>query len=98
MLYQKHMKGYKQFKTKLLKDKEIREAYEKLGPEFALIEIIIRKRSEKGLTQRELAQRIGTKQSAVSRLESGNYNPSLSFLQRIADALDVRLKISLPEK
>jgi ribosome-binding protein aMBF1 (putative translation factor) len=92
------MKTYKQFKTELLKDKEIKRTYKELGPEFTLIEMIIRKRIKKGLTQRELAQKIGTKQSAISRLESGAYNPTFSFLQKLADALGVRLKILLMEK
>ena len=92
------MKSYKQLKTKLLKNKEIKLAYEKLGPEFAVIEMIIKRRIESSLSQKELAQRIGTKQSAISRLESGTYNPSLSFLKKVADALDARLKISLTEK
>jgi len=92
------MKSYKQLKTKLLKNKEIKLAYEKLGPEFAVIEMIIKRRIESRLSQKELAQRIGTKQSAISRLESGTYNPSLSFLKKVADALDARLKISLTEK
>ena len=89
---------YRQFKKRLLKDKEIKEAYEKLGPEFAVIEMVIKKRIERGLSQKELAQKIGTKQSAISRLESGDYNPSLSFLQKVGEALDVKLKISLAEK
>jgi len=92
------IKNYKQFKKKLLKDQEIKRAYEKLGPEFALIKMIIRKRIEKGLTQKELARKIGTKQSAVSRLESGTYNPTISFLEKVAEALDARLKISLSKK
>ena len=91
-------KNYKQFKKKLLKDQEIKRAYEKLGPEFALIKMIIKKRIEKGLTQKELARKIGTKQSAVSRLESGTYNPTISFLEKVAEALDARLKISLSRK
>ena len=91
-------KNYKQFKKKLLKDQEIKRAYEKLGPEFALIKMIIKKRIEKGLTQKELARKIGTKQSAVSRLESGTYNPTISFLEKVAEALDARLKISLSKK
>ena len=89
------MKNYQQLKTKLLKDKEISKAYSNLGPEFSLIEIIIKRRIERGLTQKELARKIDTKQSAVSRLESGSYNPSTAFLQKVADALDARLKISL---
>ena len=92
------MKNYRQLKAKLLKDKEVRKAYDNLGPEFALIEMIIKRRIEEGLTQRELARKIGTKQSAVSRLESGSYNPSIAFLQKVADALDTKLKVSLLEK
>ncbi len=89
------MRNYKQFKTKLLKDKEIKKAYEKLGPEFNLITMLIKKRIGKGLTQKELARKIGTKQSAISRLESGSYNPSLVFLQKVAKALDTRLKVEI---
>ncbi|MDO8663464.1 MAG: helix-turn-helix transcriptional regulator [Candidatus Wildermuthbacteria bacterium] len=70
-------KAHKQLKRELLKDKKIKYVYEKLGPEFAVIEMIIRKRIERGLSQKELAKKIGTKQSAISRLESGTYNPSL---------------------
>lgn len=89
------MKNYQQLKIKLLKDKEVEKAYNNFAPEFALIEIIIKRRIEQGLTQKELARKIDTKQSAVSRLESGNYNPSIAFLQKVAEALDARLKISL---
>jgi len=92
------MKGYRQLKTKLLKDKEVKKTYDSLGSEFALIEMIIKRRIEKGLSQKELAQKIGTKQSAVSRLESGGYNPSIALLQKVADALHTRLKVSLSEK
>ena len=92
------MKNYKQFKTKLLKDKKIKKAYEKLGPEFSLIAMFIKKRIERGLTQKELAQKIKTKQSAISRLESGSYNPSIVFLQKVADGLNTKLKVSLEKK
>src|SRR3989338_2587137 len=89
------MPSYQQLKIKLLKNKEISKAYNNLGLEFTLIELIIKRRIEQGLTQKELARKIDTKQSAVSRLESGSYNPSLTFLQKVAEALDARLKISL---
>lgn len=91
-------KTYKQLKKELLKDKGIRRAYEKLEPEFAVIKMIIKKRIERGLSQKELAQKIGTKQSAISRLESGTYNPTLSFLHKVGEALGTKLKISLTEK
>ena len=91
-------KTYRQLKRELLRDKKIQYAYEKLGPEFAVIEMIIKKRIEGGLSQKELAQKIGTKQSAISRFESGTCNPSLSFLQKVGEALNVKLKIFLTEK
>jgi DNA-binding XRE family transcriptional regulator len=98
MLYIDYMKTYKQLKTELLKDKEIKRAYEKLGPEFSFIEMVISKRIKKGITQKELAEKINTRQSSISRFESGAYNPSLTFLRKIADALDAKVKISLSEK
>ena len=90
-------KTYKQLKKELLRDKGIKKAYEKLGSEFAVIEMIIKRRIEKGLSQRELAKKIGTKQPGISRLESGTYNPSF-FLQKVGEALDAKVKISLIEK
>jgi len=45
------MKSCKQFKTNLLKDKSIERAYEKLGPEFVLVEMIIKERLKRGLTR-----------------------------------------------
>ncbi|MBI3952490.1 MAG: helix-turn-helix transcriptional regulator [Candidatus Doudnabacteria bacterium] len=89
------MKDYKGFKTRLLKNKAVKKAYKELEPEFAVIEMVIERRLKKGLTQKELAKKIGTKQPLISRLESGAYNPSLKFLQRIARALDAELEVSI---
>lgn len=89
------MKTYQKLKTELLQDRAIRKAYQELEPEFALMKLIIQKRIEKGLTQKELARRIGTKQSAVSRLESGTSNPTFSFLQKVAQALGTTIKVSM---
>jgi len=87
------MKNYKQFKKEILKDKGIKKAYDELGPEFAVIEAIMQKRLAKGLTQAQLARKVGTKQSAIARLESGTYNPTILFLRKVANALDARLEI-----
>ncbi|MBU0540324.1 helix-turn-helix transcriptional regulator [Patescibacteria group bacterium] len=89
------LKSFSGLKRRILQDKKIRTAYEKLGPEFALIESIIEKRLKKGMSQATLAQKIGTKQSAIARLESGSYNPSVAFLDKVAKALDADLTISL---
>lgn len=88
------MKSYTTIKSQFLKDKEIHKAYNKIGPEFALVQAIIEKRIKKGLTQAELARRMRTKQSAISRLESGTYNPSLAFLEKAAKALDAHVVVS----
>ena len=92
------MNDYTQLKKRLLKNPRIRHAYDELEPEFAIITLLIRARLRKRLSQRELAERVGTKQSAISRLESGTYNPSLSFLYKVADALDARIKVSVDAK
>ena len=90
-----NMKTFQQLQNQLLKNKQTKRAYGQLQPEYELVKKIISKRLEKGLTQQQLANKIGTKQSAISRLESGNYNPSLVFLQKIATGLDSKLQISL---
>ena len=89
------MKNFNAHKKKLLKDPAFRREYDALAPEFEFIEELIEKRLERGLTQAALAKKIGTKQSAIARLESGSYNPSISFLQRVAKALDARLQVSI---
>lgn len=86
---------FKDFFDKAMQDPEIKAEYDRLGPEYEIIESIIKKRLEKNLSQKQLAEKMGTKQSALSRLESGTYNPSLLFLKKIATALDSKLSISI---
>ncbi|OHA63173.1 MAG: transcriptional regulator [Candidatus Wildermuthbacteria bacterium RIFCSPHIGHO2_01_FULL_48_25] len=92
------MKTYRQLRAKLLQDKKTKRAYEDLKPQFAFVRMVIQKRIERGLTQKDLAKRIGTKQSAISRLESGTYNPTLSFIGKVANALNASVAISLKGK
>lgn len=89
------MKSYQAIKSKLLKDRSVNKAYQELGPEFFIIGQLIEKRLQKNLSQAELAKKIGTKQSAISRFESGTYNPTLAFLYKVADGLNVRLKVTV---
>jgi len=88
------MKSYQTLKKSLLKDKEIKKVYDDLEPEFRLSQMIIAKRIEKGMSQADLAKKIGTKQPAVARLESGTYNPSVTLLKKTAKALGSSLHIS----
>lgn len=85
-------------KKVFVKDPEIKAEYDKLQPEFAVIEAVLEARVKRKLTQKKLARRLKTKQSAISRLESGNANPSLGFLGRLAEALDSRLEIHFVPK
>jgi ribosome-binding protein aMBF1 (putative translation factor) len=85
---------FEQWENKMRKDRGLKAEYEKLQPEFA----ILRARIEKGLSQNELARRIGTKQSVISRLESGRANPSINFLRKLAQALNFRLEINFVGK
>lgn len=80
-------------KRELVRDYEAVSSYDSLESEYALICELIRKRLEAGLTQSELAQRIGTRQSAISRLESGEANPTIGFIHKVAHALRVEITI-----
>lgn len=82
-----------------LKDPEIRAEYERQQPEFALIQAMLDARIKKGVTQKEIARRMKTKQSVISRLETGNANPSVRFLKKLAKALHTTLEIRfIPRK
>lgn len=78
-----------------MKNAVFRREYEALEPEFALIRSLIEKRLAAGLTQEGLAQRIGTRQSVISRLESGEANPSLGTLRKVAKALNAEVRVIL---
>lgn len=87
---------YREYKNAALsKSPELRKEYDALAAQYEIIDAVISARIEKKMTQAELAERADTKQSNISRFESGNYNPSVEFLQKIAGALDKQLKITL---
>ncbi len=87
----------KDFKRYALARPEVRREYEKLKEEFELLDEILKARAEAGLTQAELAERIGTTQSAVARMETaiGKHSPSIATLKRYASALGYRLQLRL---
>lgn len=85
----------KGFKAQVLKRREARKECEGLADEFAFIDELLKARASAGLTQAQLAERIGTTQSAVARLESGSaaHSPSIATLQRYASALGFRVEV-----
>lgn len=87
----------KQFKARALSRPDVRNEYEKLAEEFDFLDEILKARAAAGLTQADVAARIGTTQSAIARLESpvGKHSPSIATLQRYASALGYRLQLRL---
>lgn len=86
---------FKSIKAELMQDEQFREEYEKLRPRYEIISRIIEARKEQNMTQEQLARKIGTQKSNISRLESGNYNPSLDFLIKVASGLGKNLTVEL---
>lgn len=87
------MKSWNDLKKELLKDPKVAKEYIRLTPRYQLISQLIEARTKKGLTQKQLAVKIGTKQSAIARIESGNTNMSVEFLEKMAQALNSNLEI-----
>ncbi|MDO9509417.1 MAG: helix-turn-helix transcriptional regulator [Thermovirgaceae bacterium] len=85
---------WKEVKKDLLRDPETASAYDELQEEFSFIASMIEARQKKGLSQADLAARIGTTQGNISRLESGRHNPSMRFLRKVAHALEKELEVS----
>jgi DNA-binding XRE family transcriptional regulator len=82
-------------KELLMKDEEFKMEYEKLKPRYDVISQIIEARTSQNITQEELALRVGTQKSNISRLESGTYNPSLDFLTKVARSLGKEVQVTL---
>ena len=85
----------KSIKEKILENPAVKKEYEKSALQFNIAEMVMRARIKRGMTQKQLAKRVGTKQPSVARVESGNYVPSLNLLNKIAKALGTEL--ILPE-
>lgn len=91
------MLSHKELKARALARAEVKDEYDKLEEEFALLDEFLKARAAAGVTQAEVAERIGTTQSAIARLESGNsrHSPSLATLRKYAHSLGCRLELRL---
>lgn len=78
----------------LLKDPNFRKALEQTKPEYEIARAIILARTKHNLTQKQLAKKLKTRQSVISRVESAKTTASVSFLKRFASAFGGTLKIS----
>ena len=95
MLYLHCMRSWKDLKKELLQDPEVKKEYDRLAPRYAVISEMIAARTKDGITQKDLAEKTGTTQSAIARFETGNVNPSLGFIEKIAEVLGYKLTVHL---
>lgn len=93
------MKTLNDFLDEQLKDPKFNEEYNKIQPEMDVIRALVDARISRNLTQKQLAEKTGIHQADISKLENGTRNPSLNLLKRLADGMDMVLKIEfIPKK
>ncbi len=87
------MRNFQETLSEQLNDANFKKEYDRLQPEFAIIQAMLDARKASGLTQKDLADRTGIAQADISKLENGNANPSLRTLQRLAAGMGMKLKL-----
>ncbi len=94
------MLTHKQLRDKALGRADVKARFDELGDEYALLDEFLKARAQQGLTQAQVAEKIGTTQSAVARMESGRgkHSPSIATLSRYAEALGCKLEVKLVRK
>jgi transcriptional regulator with XRE-family HTH domain len=94
------MRTHQQLREQALAKPEVKTEFDQLSSEYALLDEFLKARVAQGLTQAQLAEKIGTTQSVVARMESGRgkHSPSLATLSKYAEALGCRLEVRLVRK
>lgn len=87
------MSDFREYLKKQLDDPDFKAEYEAMRPEYEAIRAVIAARLESNMTQAELAEKTGIRQSNISRIESGTSSPTVDTLARIAAGLGKKLKI-----
>lgn len=87
------MSEFDNFLNEQLEEPEFKKEWEDIQPEMDVIRAIVEARISQNLTQKELSERTGINQADISKLENGTRNPSLKMLKRLADGMDMSLKI-----
>jgi len=92
------MKTFNQFFDEQMKDSKFKKEYENLQPEFDVIRALIDARKGVHITQQELAKKTGISQADISKIENGTRNPTLNMLKRLADGLEMQLRLDFVPK
>ena len=92
------MRKFDDFLAEQMQDEEFAKEYEETQPEMNIIRAMVDARISQNLTQKELAERTGINQADISKLENGTRNPSINLLKRLAEGMDMVLKIEFVPK
>lgn len=92
------MSDFREYLNKQLEDPEFKKEWDDLEPEFNAIQAMIDARKRCNMTQKELAEKTGIDQSDISKIETGNANPALSTLKRLAEGMNMILKLEFVPK
>lgn len=92
------MSDFREYLNEQMKDADFCAEYEKLEPEFSIIQAVIDARKSQNMTQKELSERTGIAQSDISKLENGNSNPTINMLKRLADGMGMNLRLQFVPK
>ena len=84
--------------TEQLQDEEFKKEYENIQPELDIIRAIVNARTSQNLTQKQLSERTGINQADISKLENGTRNQTINLLKRLAEGMDMVLKIEFLPK
>ncbi|MEB3361702.1 MAG: helix-turn-helix transcriptional regulator [Synechococcaceae cyanobacterium] len=90
----RHHPSWREIRDNFLADPQVRQSYQELAPRFDVIRQLIALREQRGWSQRELADRAGMKQPQLARLETGQVEPKLDTLQRLANAMGCKVQVS----
>lgn len=91
-------KNFQDFLNEQLQDAEVKKEYDALEVEYQIISALIEARNKQNLTQKQLAKITGIDQGNISRLEKGTLNPSIKTLKRLADGLNMKMRINFEPK
>lgn len=92
------MSNYNKYLNKQLQNPEFKKEWDSLEPEFNMMQAMIDARKRNNITQKELAERTGIDQSDISKIETGNANPTLAVLKRLAEGMDMVLRLEFVPK
>ena len=92
------MSDFRNYLNEQLQRPSFKAEWDALQPELTIAQAMLDARKESGLTQKQLSERTGIAQADISKLERGNANPSILTLKRLADAMDMTLKIEFVPK